>query len=319
MSQNNSIAEVTVQTNLASIEAPGYDADISSIGLRSMDTVSTSEGGYSADSEDKWPTKRANQKEHTRQKSSQTIFASDDEEDENWSLILAHIDGQQANHSDQLSQCTLPLKHEDEDASDILHSQRADEQARLIQRDDSDMYYPSPPDLSDWGSPLSVSTSKDANQAVNSHIDAGPESDCLKCCEVEHQRSQEETQVYSIHDPLEDGEEFDDGFGNNGDNADDDIELQAHDREVQTKHEENQQSDNCTQTQVYDMYDPLSQDEDEFPDIMVPATIDSMVISNSGIKVSEPHLFNRRQHSTLSMTWNLEEMNFADSGMLPYS
>lgn len=316
MSQTNSSSKVASQQITSAIEAPGYDADISSIGLRSMDTVSTSQGGYSADGEDKRPTDRVNHCRHAGQKSSQTIFASDDEEDENWSWILAQIDGEEANYHEHMSQSTVLLKHEVEEAIGLFPNERTKTPPAHCQSQASDMDFPSPPDISDWGSPLSGMLSN-GRDATFTNTSARPRAEPSRPYDLENEPSLEETQTYSVHDPLEEGEDFDDGFDiDRFSNEDDDSGLEpSSPQEAETKKQESQQSEAVTQTQVYDMYDPLSQDEDEFADLIVPATMDSVGTINNNNVTTERQPVSHRQQSTLSMTWTLEEMNFTEHGM----
>lgn len=431
MSNHNSAADVAVLACLSPQDPLGYEADTSSLGFRSLDTVSTSQGGYSADIEEKLTTVRVNPNFTVRQKSSQTIFASDDEEDEHWSLILAEIDG----YRDKSSQATINYKQEEETNSTHL--------LQDAQVNTDHTHHHVSPVVSDWGSPLSerrpstasVETNKDSNstlptgkytsqkslieeekeldetqtysihdsledeggaetqvysihdpleersleetQAYSIHdplsLEKSPlqehsvreptvkdsaieetqiysihdpislEESSLRASSMEEptlndpavaetqvysihdpldvaEETQtysvhdpldvtEETQTYSVHDPLEEHEHEEHYLLNVSKSTD-----THHDQHSQKSQKENRYHDvGEPETQVYDMYDPLSDDEEQADHVIVPATLDHSEPLQDVQDASDSHLSGRQQ-STLSMTWTMADMNFAEVG-----
>lgn len=305
MSQIKSLSGVAILSCLASFETPGYDADISSIGIHSMDTVSTSQGGYSADGEDKGSITRVNRGKLARQVSSETIFASDDEEDVNWGLILAHIDGQQSDKDNQASQSTVLLKVEEETkTTDVLRSQNGTENIDNMKHRGSNSPS-STRTLSAHASPLS-------NQHISFHAgiavgdtNFNSENPSIGKSYMDDEEELEETQVYSVHDPLEENEDL------NFEPTDIDCGISKYDDKCQGKvtKSNSQHSEDYPETQVYDVYEPLTQNEEDLTDVIVKASMDQSMAQN------DTNSLTVREQSTLSMSWTLDGMHVADSGM----
>ncbi|KAJ2963281.1 hypothetical protein NQZ79_g1632 [Umbelopsis isabellina] len=258
MSNHNSAADVAVLACLSPQDPVGYEADTSSLGFRSLDTVSTSQGGYSADLEEKFTTVRVNPNFTIRQKSSQTIFASDDEEDEHWSLILAEIEG----HRDKSSQATITYKQEETNPTHLLH----DAQTNADHSND----HPSPA-VSDWGSPLSerrpstasVETNKDSNGTL-----ATGKYNSQKSVIAEEEEL-DETQTYSIHDSLED--------------------AGVAETQVYSIHDPLEER-SLEETQAYSIHDPLSMEESPLdePSALEPSVKESAVAETQVYSIHDP-------------------------------
>jgi hypothetical protein len=269
-----------------------------------MDTVSTSQGGYSADGEDKSPITRVNRGKLARQVSSETIFASDDEEDVNWGLILAHIDGKQSDKDNQASQSTVSFKLEEETkTTDMLHSQNNTEDYNNIRQQEAEQSRTRT--LSDHASPLSNRHSQNHDTIAIDDPVTNSKLASTKTCYMEEDEELEETQVYSVHDPLEEHEDLDyepnvidSGISKNGDQCEDEV-----------RKANSQDSDDYPETQVYDVYEPLTQNDEDLTDVIVKASMDQTITQNDNISSTV------RQQSTLSMTWTLDGMRVADNGM----
>ncbi|KAI8575347.1 hypothetical protein K450DRAFT_275702 [Umbelopsis ramanniana AG] len=304
MSQIKSLSGITILPCLASFETPGYDADISSIGLHSMDTVSTSQGGYSADGEDKGQITRVNRGKLARQVSSETIFASDDEEDVNWGLILAHIDGQQSDKGNPASQSTVSFKLEEEtETIDILRSQNGTENFAAIKQHEAELQSRSRT-LSDHASPLSNRPSQDHDSIAIDNLHTNSKLDSTKTCYMEEEDEEfEETQVYSVHDPLEEHEDLD----HEPNATDDGVSKNVDQCEEEARKPNSQHSEDYPETQVYDVYEPLTQNDEDPTDVIVKASMEQTIARNDNNSSTV------RQQSTLSMTWTLDGMRVADS------
>ncbi|KAI9280257.1 hypothetical protein BC943DRAFT_146797 [Umbelopsis sp. AD052] len=305
MSQIKSLSGIAVLPCLASFETPGYDADISSIGLHSMDTVSTSQGGYSADGEERGPITRVNGGKLARQVSSETIFASDDEEDVNWGLILAHIDGQQSVNGNDASQSTVLFKEETE-TSDMIRSQNGTENFADIKQYGAELQT-RPRTLSDHASPLSSRHSQDNDSIAINDPNTNSNLVSAKTCYMEEDEEElEQTQVYSVHDPLEEHEDLD--YESNA--IDNDISNNGEQCKEEVRKPSSQDSEDYPETQVYDVYEPLTQNEEDLTDVIVKASMDQTIAQNDEITTSMRH------QSTLSMTWTLDDMRVADNDMV---
>jgi hypothetical protein len=290
MSNHNSAANAAVLAYLSPQDPLGYEADTSSLGFRSLDTVSTSQGGYSADLEEKLSTVRVNPNITVRQKSSQTIFASDDEEDEHWSLILAEIEG----HRDLSSQATVTYKQEETNRTHLLHGA----QASLGHAHDHNS-----PTVSDWGSPLSerrpstgsVEASKDSKDTLptgnnNSQMSVADEQEHETQSYSNNDPLDEsavaETQVYSIHDPLEEPSlEETQAYS-----IHDPLSLEESSLKGPSLQKPIPKEPDVVETQIYSIHDPLSLEESSLkaPSLEEPNSKESAIVETQVYSIHDP-------------------------------
>jgi hypothetical protein len=270
-----------------------------------MDTVSTSQGGYSADGEDKGPITRVNRGKLARQVSSETIFASDDEEDVNWGLILAHIDGQQSDKDNQASQSTVLFKLEEETkTTDLLRSQNGTGDVDNIRHQGAESQSGTRT-LSAHASPLSNHSIPFHDSIAVDDTNVNSKNRSINTGYMDDEEELEETQVYSVHDPLEEHEDLD--FEPN--DIDSGISKYEDKCQAEVRESNSQHSEDYPETQVYDVYEPLTQNEEDLTDIIVKASMDQSIAQNDTIASTV------REQSTLSMSWTLDGMHVADSGM----